>query len=370
MRKESGKKHKIAILGQGQLAQMLIESVEDLPVEIETFALPVVNKDGICDDTEIQKYCQLLQSFDVITYEIENICVSLLRKINQKVPVYPAIDALMTAQDRLSEKQLFTSLGIKTNRYLAIKHFAELQSAAELLGFPFIVKTRRFGYDGKGQFLVKKQAQLQEVWAQFAGIDLIAEGFVDFDYEISQIASRDQKGNIVYYPLSHNQHHKGILRQSRVLQNNKGLPDEAQRIIKDLLEYFDYVGTLTIEFFVKDDVLYANEIAPRVHNSGHWSIDGANCSQFCNHMRAVAGFSVKPVVTTAQYIMMINLIGQDVPVNLKPNQYVKPKSYGKTLRSGRKMGHINIIGDEFDVFEKHLNETYQQLQQMTKRGVE
>jgi len=351
---------KFAILGQGQLATMLIESADNLALEVKAFPLPAISQNGLTEQAEIARYCHQLKHFDVVSFEIENIAVELLTAIQamQSVSVYPSIQALAVAQDRLNEKNTFNYLNIPTNNFFEINNYQDLRDAASELRYPFVLKTRRFGYDGKGQMLVKNSMEQEIAWKRLSNHPLIAEQWVDFDYEVSQIASRDHQGNISYYPLVRNEHRSGILRETHVIAIDKPLSDQAQNISAKLLTYFNYVGTFTIEFFVKGNNLYANEIAPRVHNSGHWSIDGATTSQFENHMRAIAGLGVKPASISKAHAIMINLIAEDVPATLITNNYIKPKSYGKTWREGRKMGHINIVADNKQDFLKAYNEVY------------
>lgn len=351
---------KIAILGNGQLAQMLIESAKDLNVSIDTYPLPAIDRYGQSATEEINLWQEKLQDYDVVTYEIENISVDLLQAVAKKTCIFPAIDALSVAQDRLLEKEGFKALKIHTNDYMAVDSFAELEKAAKVLDLPFIIKTRRFGYDGKGQYVVKTLKCLEKAWVALGEHPLIAESFVPFDYEVSQIASRDQFGHIAFYPLVRNEHRDGVLRETHVLVERNELSIDAQEAVKRLLEYFDYVGTFAIEFFVKHNQLFANEMAPRVHNSGHWSINGANVSQFENHMRAISGESVVDIKTLAQHILMINLIAEDVPnICLPINTYAK--SYGKVLRAGRKMGHINLLDNELETFINSVNMIYQNI---------
>ncbi|WP_119328298.1 5-(carboxyamino)imidazole ribonucleotide synthase [Cysteiniphilum halobium] len=351
---------KIAILGNGQLAQMLIESAEDLDVSIDTYPLPVIDRYGKSTPEEINLWQEKLQHYDVVTYESENISVNLLQAVSQKTRIFPAIKVLSVAQDRLLEKDNFKQLEINTNNYMRVDSFSELQKAAKLLSLPFIIKTRRFGYDGKGQYVIKTSECLEKAWEALGEYSLIAESFVPFDYEVSQIASRDQFGHIAFYPLVRNEHRDGILRETHVLIKRNELCLDAQEAVKHLLEYFDYVGTFAVEFFVKNNQLFANEMAPRVHNSGHWSINGANVSQFENHMRAISGESVVDIKTLAQHILMINLIAEDVPdIQLPVNSYAK--SYGKSLRAGRKMGHINIVDNELETFINSVKMIYQNI---------
>ncbi|WP_116963485.1 5-(carboxyamino)imidazole ribonucleotide synthase [Fastidiosibacter lacustris] len=348
---------KIAIVGNGQLAQMLIESVKDLAFKIDAYPLPEINQNGHSNAHEIVMWQNKLKSYDVVTYEIENISVELLKAVAQETQVYPAIGALKVAQDRLAEKKLFTELEIETNNFIEVNSKEDLLLAKDLLGFPFVLKKRRFGYDGKGQFVIKAAADLQQAWDALGQYDLIAESFVNFDFEVSQVASCDQFSNIVFYPLVRNEHREGILRETHVLTDASELSMVAQEVVKRFIRHFNYVGTFAMEFFVKGNTLYANEIAPRVHNSGHWSIDGANISQFRNHMLAITKEEIVQVKVNARHIMMINLIGENVPkCQLPENVYVK--SYGKELRAGRKMGHINIVDNELETFIESVNIIY------------
>lgn len=353
----------IAILGNGQLAMMLSESAQKLAVKTTSFSLPKIDKLGLANEDEINHWRTELKDFDALTYEIENIPVNLLKQLEVQLPVMPAIAALETAQDRLKEKELATKLHLPTNRYAAVSSLELLYEASEKLGFPLVLKTRRFGYDGKGQSIIKNKNEIETAWNNLKEAEyLIAEAFVDFDYEVSQIASRDQSGAIVFYPLTQNIHRDGILRESFVLSDKKELSLKAQKIASQLLEHFQYVGTLAIEFFVKDQSLFINEMAPRVHNSGHWSIQGATVSQFENHLRAVSGLNIIEPKVTAPYVMMINLIGEDVPEGLADISGVYPYSYGKTLRANRKMGHINIISQTKEAHIERIKQVYSKLQ--------
>ena len=353
-----GVKKKIAILGQGQLANMLIESASELGLEITAFPLPQMDKYAQSTADEIKKYVKQLSGYDVVTYEIENISVDLLKSVQAVTQVLPSISALKVAQDRLLEKELFQKQQILTNTFYAVKSFEQLQQVVDKLSYPFIVKTRRFGYDGKGQYVIKTKQDLQKAWQILGEHPLIAEKFVKFDYEVSQVASRDQYGVIRYYPLVRNEHREGILRETHVMAFSESLTKQAQGCIKSLLEQFDYVGTFAIEFFVKDEMLIANEIAPRVHNSGHWTIDGANQSQFLAHMKAIAGMGLEEVKLKHPYTMMINLIAEDAPKDLPKQDGIYPKSYGKIYRENRKMGHINITADSQTEFYKRCKTVY------------
>ena len=353
---------KIAILGNGQLAAMMHDVSGRIGLETTDFPLPKINKDGKCSNAEISLWVQKLKDFDVVTYEMENIPVSLLEAVNEIVPVYPAVSALASSQDRMIEKTTFTKLDIQTNAFMSIDSQLDLEKAAQKFGYPFIIKTRRFGYDGKGQYVLKSENDISLAWDTLGEHALIAESFVKFDYEVSQIASRSVSGEIVFYPLVRNEHREGILRETYVLEMSETLSKKGQAAIEKTLNYFDYVGTLAMEFFVVGDALYVNEMAPRVHNSGHWSIDGAVASQFENHLRAVAVQELGETNPTHTYTMMINLIGEDIlDDRFSALQGVTVKSYGKSLRENRKMGHINIVSDSEKVFKETVEKVYQEI---------
>ncbi len=341
---------KIGIIGAGQLGQMLGYAARDLDVECQ-FVDPSDNPpasdcgsviQAAFDDAEA--LANLAATCDVITYEFENVPVEALDNID--VPVYPPADALRHAQDRLDEKRLFDKLGIGLPGYHPIGSKESMVTAAETLGLPMVVKTRRFGYDGKGQFVVKTEADIDEAWDELGGSPLIAEQWVNFDYEVSCIGARNVDGDIVIYPLARNVHEGGILRTSRSPVDNREMLEKASGFVTRLLEHLDYVGVLALELFVVGDELLANEFAPRVHNSGHWSIEGSETSQFENHLRAIMN---KPLGSTASrgHAGMVNLIGtisdatraQDVGVI---------HDYGKEPRPGRKLGHVTVIGDTAD----------------------
>ncbi|MBK2123717.1 5-(carboxyamino)imidazole ribonucleotide synthase [Fangia hongkongensis] len=352
---------KIAILGNGQLAAMLKEESKDLAIKVDSFDLPEINLDGNSSDQEISAYCSKLEGYDVVSYEIENISVDLLRALAKSAQVFPSINALEVAQDRLKEKYLFTKLDVKTNRYLSVNSKDELRKAADTFGLPFIVKTRRFGYDGKGQYVIKKTEDIDQAWRELGQYDLIAESFVDFEFEVSQVATQDQFGNVAFYPLVKNTHVDGILRES-VLLEDSCLQEMAKAHIHKLLKHFDYVGTLAIEFFVKDNMLYANEMAPRVHNSGHFTLDASYTSQFKNHMLAISGEKVADPSLKYSYTLMVNLIGEDVPKGLLKSDTIRPKSYQKSLRAGRKMGHINIVAHDEPALNQAKKLIYQYIE--------
>lgn len=346
---------RIGIVGGGQLARMLALAGRPLGFDFAVLdplmdasaacvARPVV---AACDDPDGLE--RLAAASDVVTYEFENLSAEALESLSRSVSVRPGIRSLLISQDRVSEKQLFACLGLPTASYRAVNTLAEFKSALTALGCPAILKTRRLGYDGKGQALVRNHSEVSAAWNAVAGggdlAGLILEGFVPFRGEVSQISCRGTDGTIVHYPLSENVHAGGILRRSVPLTEKQSLPwvVEARQAIEKVLVELDHVGILCMEFFVVEAGLVANEMAPRVHNSGHWSIDGGGVSQFENHVRAVTGLPLGDPAPVRP-VAMINLIGAMPALNdLLKMSYVKVHDYDKEPRPGRKVGHLNLL---------------------------
>ncbi|HEV7610069.1 MAG TPA: 5-(carboxyamino)imidazole ribonucleotide synthase [Steroidobacteraceae bacterium] len=285
---------------------------------------------------------QLSQRCEVLTFDWENIPVEALEALPGKARIAPPLRALAAAQDRLTEKRTFELLGIATTKYAAVDSRAALELAVKAIGLPGVLKTRRMGYDGKGQFVLRKPADLDRAWEALGKAPLLYENLVPFDAEVSVIAVRGADGEAAFYPLNLNVHRDGILRLTRAPYGNAGLTRQAQRAARKLLEHFEYVGVLTIEFFVKRGKLIANEMAPRVHNSGHWTIEGADTSQFENHVRAIAGLPLGSTKARG-HSAMINLVGE-MPTRdaLLAEPGLHWHDYGKTARPGRKLGHVTI----------------------------
>jgi 5-(carboxyamino)imidazole ribonucleotide synthase len=288
-----------------------------------------------------------LAGVDVVTYEFENVPAELTRALEQRLPVRPGTSALEASQDRLTEKTLFRHLGVPTAPFVAVESRSDLDRAVSELGYPCILKTRRFGYDGKGQYLLRGLDDRDPAFASLGGVPLILEGFVRFDRELSLVAARGADGALAFYPLVENRHGAGILRTT--LAPAPGLSRELQVLAethaRSLMETLTYVGVLAIEFFEKDGRLIANEMAPRVHNSGHWTIEGAATSQFENHLRAIVGL---PLGSTdvARPCGMINLIGSvAAPADVLAVPDAHLHLYGKQPRPGRKLGHVTVRGD-------------------------
>jgi 5-(carboxyamino)imidazole ribonucleotide synthase len=340
---------KIGIVGGGQLGRMM--ALAGYPLGLEFLFLdrdartpggqvaPIL--EGELSDRGLLG--QLGERCEVLTFDWENIPVEALENLPGKARIAPPQRALGCAQDRLSEKRTFELLGIPTTRYAAVGSRAALAAAVQAIGLPGVLKTRRMGYDGKGQFVIRAAADLDAAWAALGAAPLLYENLVPFDSEVSVIAVRGIDGKVAFYPLNLNVHREGILRITRAPHGNAALVRQAQRAAKKLLEHFDYVGVLTIEFFVARGKLIANEMAPRVHNSGHWTIEGAETSQFENHVRAISGM---PLGSTRArgHSAMINLIGElpDRDAMLR-EPGLHWHDYGKTARPGRKLGHLTLV---------------------------
>jgi len=342
---------RIGVIGAGQLGQMLGDAAKVLGFEcrfIDPSESPPAARSGDViqkpfDDPEA--LAGLAADCDVVTYEFENVPVAALRAIASTVPVYPPPAALAIAQDRLHEKRLFDELDIPLPGYRAIDSLHDLQLAASDLGLPIVVKTRRFGYDGKGQTVIRDLQQVNEAWDELGGQPLIAEAWVAFDYEVSVIGVRSTLGDVAIWPLTQNEHVDGILCRSRAPLDHPGLFEHASAYMQRMLAHLDYVGVLVLELFVVNDGLLANEFAPRVHNSGHWTIEGAATSQFTNHLLAITGQTPGSTACPA-HVGMVNLIGK-IPdtAGKSGDSRINLHDYGKTPRPGRKLGHITIVAE-------------------------
>lgn len=340
---------RIGIIGAGQLGQMLGFASRELGHEcyfLDPSARPPAATVGPVIQAPFDDpvaLAVLAEKVDVLTYEFENVPVDALRDLGVSTPIYPPLDALGVAQDRLDEKQLFEQLDIALPRYHRVDSVDDLHAAVEAIGLPLVVKTRRFGYDGKGQFVVRDAAQVDDAWREIGGVPLIAEQWVAFDTEVSAIGVRSVDGNIAAYCLTHNEHADGILRVSRAPFDNDPLTVKAQAYLARMLDHLEYVGVLALELFVVGDELLANEFAPRVHNSGHWTIEGAATSQFANHILAVTGAQPGSTVAVG-HAGMVNLIGT-IPDAARHSAVGTLHDYGKSPRPGRKLGHITVVAE-------------------------
>lgn len=349
---------RIGIIGAGQLGQMLGFAARDLGMQCQ-FVDPADNPPAaVCGPVLQAEFddpvalAALARDCDVVTYEFENVPVDALRHIVDQVPVYPPPDALRHAQDRLAEKRLFDNLSIPLPAYRQVDSPGDLRDAAVSIGLPLVLKTRRLGYDGKGQFVVRQFDDIQIAWEQLGGNALIAEAWVEFDYEVSAIGARNVAGDVINFPLTQNKHVDGILHTSRAPVANALISEQAGRFVADLLQHLDYVGVLALELFVVGEQLFANEFAPRVHNSGHWSIEGADPSQFSAHLLAISNGNLA-VPKLNGYAGMLNLIGE-IPARARELASGTLHDYGKEPRPGRKLGHITVIAESAAERDKQL----------------
>ncbi|HEX3150241.1 MAG TPA: 5-(carboxyamino)imidazole ribonucleotide synthase [Gemmataceae bacterium] len=343
----------LGILGGGQLARMLALAGHPLGVSFrilepasECPAAPIAyHLRGEYED--FQSLYSFCQGLDAVTYEFENVPVASARWLNERVAVYPTPDALEVGQDRIAEKSFFQKLGVPVPAFAAVDSRADLDIAIARIGLPAVLKTTRFGYDGKGQAVLRTKDDVESTWTTLGGRPLILEGFVPFDRELSILAVRGRTGELAFYPLVENVHRAGILRVSTSPASSatRELQVKAERIAAKALEALGYVGVLAVELFQVGDELLVNEMAPRVHNSGHWTIEGAETSQFENHVRAVAGLPLGSTAAVGQSVM-INLIGgwpNPAAVLAIPGAHLH--LYGKQPRPNRKVGHITVRAD-------------------------
>ena len=342
----------IGILGGGQLARMLAISAAELGLSViildpdrEAPAAAVARRHICAAFTDASAIAELSASTAIVTHEWENVPLEAVCAIAERTPVLPSPRALEIKQDRLKEKQFLSGHKIEVATFADISSTGDIAAASASIGFPAVLKTRREGYDGKGQVKIASQAELEAAFSRFSR-PCVLEAFVKFDGEASIVAARGADGSFAAYDLTENSHTaEHILKTSRVPARwNGGLAVRAKSVAQNIAEAIDYVGVFAVEFFVVGDDLIVNEIAPRVHNSGHWTIDAAETSQFTQHIRAICGW---PLGGTRRHsdAVMTNLIGTDVREWRKfldePNAHLH--LYGKReVRPGRKMGHVTL----------------------------
>ncbi len=341
----------IGVLGAGQLGRMLALAGYPLANRftfLDTTGHPSAGIGDVMVYTDQHHLDDFLAKVDLVTYEFEHLPVALVQAIEELRPVYPSSEAIRICQNRAEEKALFDRLGIPTPAYRLVESAEELEAAARELGTPVVAKSVTEGYDGKGQAVIRDPAEATEAWRSINHPRLIVEAFVDFVREVSIIAVRGREGEVAFYPMAENLHVDGILRYS--LAPMPDLDDAVQQTadgyIRALLDELDYVGVLTLELFqTRDGQLLANEMAPRVHNSGHWSMDGAVTSQFENHLRAIQGLPLGDT-SARQPTCMVNVIGQEGdPAAILAIDDAHLHRYDKSERPGRKLGHVNLVAN-------------------------
>ncbi len=341
---------RLGILGAGQLALMLAEAAPVLASKLPSApALQIVCAGAPGDPAEViapvrevdltdaEAVQAFGQSVDLVTVESENIDAHVL----QGLTLFPNARAIGIAQDRLLEKRFFHECGIQTAPFAPVDTLEDLQRAIGQLGLPAILKTRRMGYDGKGQVRLAHLDEAAAAWIEVGETPCILEGMVRFTAEVSLIAARNASGEIVFYPLTENHHRAGILRTSIAPCDCAQLQPIAEDYLRKLLTGLDYIGVLAVEFFSLNGQLIANEMAPRVHNSGHWTIEGAQTSQFENHLRALLNLPLG--ATTSQPTVMLNCIG-NMPAIEETARFpeLHRHDYGKEPRPARKVGHLTF----------------------------
>jgi len=348
----------IGILGGGQLGRMIAMAAAPLGYRCHIFcpderspAFHVAQDITIADYSDTAALEKFADSVDVVTYEFENVPSEAARIVDAIKPLRPGVRALEITQDRLSEKDFLNDAGIKTAPYQAFETQEQLSEAFAAIGRPAVAKTRRFGYDGKGQMLVKTKKDLEKVLDVTAGNPAVLEGFVNFDREVSVVVARSVSGDVAAFPVGENVHTNHILDTTIVPATLKDVVDAKARVIATkIANALEYVGVMAVEMFVHDETgkITVNEIAPRVHNSGHWTIEGAETSQFEQHVRAICDLPLGPINARGK-VKMKNLLGTDI---LDFGQYLSDSTasyhhYGKQdPREGRKMGHVTWVNPE------------------------
>jgi 5-(carboxyamino)imidazole ribonucleotide synthase len=354
----------IGILGGGQLGRMLALAAARLGLKCHVYApdpdspaFDVVQQATCAEYADVSALELFANEVNVVTYEFENVPSGTAMVLAARRPVLPNQSVLQVTQDRLAEKDFINKHGIATARYADVSSLESLRTAVARIGLPAVLKTRRFGYDGKGQIVIRESDDLEAAWNTLGANSTILEGFVPFEREVSVVVARGQDGQVECFDVTENEHRDHILKTSTVpAAISDAIAAEAKKIAETLAAAFNYVGVMAVELFVvpcrngaagasNAPTLVVNEIAPRVHNSGHWTLDGASVSQFEQHIRAIAGWPLAPANRLGR-VKMTNLIGSDI--DTYPDWLAKPGTtvhiYGKgRARAGRKMGHITEV---------------------------
>ncbi|MDP9206033.1 MAG: 5-(carboxyamino)imidazole ribonucleotide synthase [Gemmatimonadota bacterium] len=353
---------KVGVLGGGQLGRMLALAGYQLGVEFRFFdpnsGAPVgqIGELIAADYGDRDALDRFLDGLDVVTYEFESIPLPTVRFVADRVRVFPPVAALETAQDRLLEKNFFQELGIPTPAFAPVESLNDLRSAVTGIGLPVVLKTRRMGYDGKGQTVIRDAASIDRAWEQLGSSPLLVEKYVSFQHELSVIGVRDQAGGEVFYPPIENLHREGVLRRS-IAPAPSATPETGAIAIdycRRLMNRLEYVGVLTLELFSVDGSLLANEMAPRVHNSGHWTIEGAETSQFENHLRAILSLPLG-VTTPRGSCLMLNILGH-IPraESVLAVEGAHLHLYGKAPTEKRKVGHVTVVAQTMEAIQPRV----------------
>ncbi len=353
---------RIGILGGGQLGRMLALAGHPLGHSFVVLTPEANAPAAAVAETIIAPYTdraaleELASRVDVVTYEFENVPPEAVEILSPRVPVHPNANALRAASDRLNEKELFTRLGIPTVPYRAVDAASQMDDAVRHIGLPSVLKTRRFGYDGKGQRVLRRSADVEGAFTGLGGNALLLEGFVDFRRELSIVAARGLDGTVAFYPLVENRHEGGILRFTRAPAPDlePGHQARAESYVRAILDDLEYVGVIALELFDDGVDLLANEIAPRVHNTGHWTIEGAETSQFENHLRAITGAPLGSTAPRGESAMINNIgaLPDGQRILAVPGAYLH--LYGKAPRPGRKIGHVTVVAADGSTLDARL----------------
>lgn len=368
----------VLVLGAGQLARMMSLSSKNLDIHVTAYD---VGSQKVIDPvtflTVDQSLQQAIDSADAITAEFEHIPLDILKLCDESGKFYPGTEAIATGGDRAKEKALLDTAKVACAPYKIITEKQHLLDSIDELAMPLVVKTCQAGYDGKGQWRVKSLDDVEQIWAEMseflakdASHQIIAEKMIPFDREVSIIGVRAKNGETAIYPLTENQHTNGVLTLSIAGKEKNAIQAQAESAFNAIANALDYVGVLAIEFFDVDGTLLVNEIAPRVHNSGHWTQQGCHVSQFENHMRAVTGLPLGSTVLNRP-TAMINVLGQAaIPKAVLAVADTTSHWYGKSAKPGRKMGHINVSADSLSELGDKLVELAKILPEQDYPGVQ
>ena len=346
----------LGIIGGGQLGSLLASAAKKLNIKTVILSddkdAPAIN---FADEfiygeyNNRDKIYEFAGKVDIITYEFENIPTTTLDILEEIVPIRPGREALRVSQDRIIEKNFLSNLGLETAPYQAVEDLNSLYAASKSIGFPAVLKTTRLGYDGKGQIRLSESSNIEKEYKKFENDLLIYEGFVDFEFELSVIAARNLSGQVACYDPGQNVHINGILHSTTIpSQLNSRQTVDAVLIAGKILESLNYVGVLGVELFYTKSGLIVNEIAPRVHNSGHWTQNGCTIDQFEQHIRAITNWPLGDGKRNTN-VVMENLIGDEIKraPALAMDGNISLHLYGKTdVKPGRKMGHFNLVKEK------------------------
>lgn len=371
---------KVLVLGAGQLARMMSLSATHLDIQVSAYDVAtqqIINP--VTFEAHSATLEQAIADVDAITAEFEHIPADVLSVCQQTGKFYPGAEAILTGGDRAKEKALLEKAQVACAPYALITEKHHFLAAVEKLGKPLVVKTCQAGYDGKGQWRVKHDDEIETIWQEMseflaAGTEaaphaIIAEQMIPFDREVSIIGVRDRNGQCRIYPLTENQHTNGVLTLSIAGKEKSAIQAQAESAFSALASELDYVGVLAIEFFDVNGTLLVNEIAPRVHNSGHWTQQGSHVSQFENHIRAIAGLPVGDT-TLIRPTAMVNVLGQEnIPTDVLQIPGVTSHWYGKAAKPGRKMGHINVSANSLHELGERLADLAEILPESAYPGI-